>query len=75
MGAYITKRLLLIFPTLFGIMLINFIIIQFAPGGPVEQALAQATGMGGFSSTANVSSAQSMGPANDSGGYLSRIHI
>lgn len=69
MGAYITKRLLLIFPTLFGIMLINFIIIQFAPGGPVEQALAQATGMGGFSTTANVSSAQSMGPANDSGGY------
>ena len=69
MGAYITKRLLLIFPTLFGIMLINFIIIQFAPGGPVEQALAQATGMGGFSSTANVSSAQSMGPANNSGGY------
>ena len=69
MGAYITKRLLLIFPTLFGIMLINFIIIQFAPGGPVEQALAQATGMGGFSTTANVSSAQSMGPANGSGGY------
>ena len=36
---YISRRLLLIIPTLLGIMLINFAIIQFAPGGPVEQAL------------------------------------
>jgi len=41
MGAYILRRLLLIIPTLFGIMLLNFIIIQFAPGGPVEQILHQ----------------------------------
>ena len=39
MLAYIIKRLLLILPTLFGIMLINFAIIQFAPGGPVEQMM------------------------------------
>lgn len=44
---YIVKRLLLIFPTLFGIMLINFCIIQAAPGGPVEQLIAQLTGVGG----------------------------
>ena len=39
MGAYILRRLLLIIPTLLGIMLLNFIIIQFAPGGPVEQIM------------------------------------
>ncbi|MEM7017392.1 MAG: microcin C ABC transporter permease YejB [Pseudomonadota bacterium] len=63
MARYLIKRLLLILPTLFGILLINFIVIQFAPGGPVEQALAQASGMGGFSSTASVSSAGSMSPS------------
>ncbi len=41
MGAYILRRLLLIIPTLFGIMLLNFIVIQFAPGGPVEQLIAE----------------------------------
>ncbi|MCB1757499.1 MAG: microcin C ABC transporter permease YejB [Gammaproteobacteria bacterium] len=44
MTAYLLRRLLLIIPTLFGIMLINFVIIQFAPGGPVEQALAELEG-------------------------------
>ncbi len=44
MGAYILKRLLLMIPTLFGIMLISFAIIQFAPGGPVERVLAQLQG-------------------------------
>ena len=44
MGAYIAKRLLLMIPTLFGIMLISFAIIQFAPGGPVERVLAQLAG-------------------------------
>lgn len=65
MGRYLLKRLLLILPTLFGIMLINFIIIQFAPGGPVEQALAQASGLD-MSSTASVSTA-SMGPSRGTG--------
>jgi microcin C transport system permease protein len=41
MGAYILRRLLLIVPTLFGIMALNFVIIQFAPGGPVERILLQ----------------------------------
>jgi microcin C transport system permease protein len=46
MSAYVVRRLLLMIPTLFGIMLINFIIVQAAPGGPVEQAIAQITGQG-----------------------------
>ena len=44
MGAYLLKRLLLIIPTMIGIMLINFIIIQFAPGGPVEEVIAKLSG-------------------------------
>jgi len=44
MLAYTLRRLLLIIPTLFGIMLINFVIVQFAPGGPVERVLAEIQG-------------------------------
>ncbi|MEL6288923.1 MAG: microcin C ABC transporter permease YejB [Pseudomonadota bacterium] len=44
MAAYILKRLLLMIPTMFGIMLISFTIIQFAPGGPIEQIIAQVSG-------------------------------
>ncbi len=44
---YLLRRLLLIIPTLFGIMLINFIIIQTAPGGPVEQTIARLQGQAG----------------------------
>jgi microcin C transport system permease protein len=44
MGSYILRRLLLIIPTLFGIVALNFGIIQFAPGGPVEHVLAQLSG-------------------------------
>ena len=41
MGAYILRRLLLIVPTLFGILLINFLLVQFMPGGPIEQIIAE----------------------------------
>ena len=44
MTAYILRRLLLILPTMFGIMLVTFVIVQFAPGGPVEKLIAQLTG-------------------------------
>ncbi len=44
MFAYIVRRLLLIVPTLFGIMVVNFIIVQAAPGGPVERMIAQIKG-------------------------------
>ena len=50
MLAYIVRRLLLIIPTLFGILLINFIIIQAAPGGPVEQMIAKLEGFEGATS-------------------------
>ena len=54
MGRYVLRRLLLIIPTLFGIILINFTIVQFAPGGPIEQIIAKAT-MGQMSTTAGIS--------------------
>ncbi len=44
MAAYLFKRFLLIFPTLFGIMLISFAVIQFAPGGPIDRIIAQVQG-------------------------------
>jgi microcin C transport system permease protein len=46
MGAYIARRLLLVIPTLLGIMIINFTLVQFVPGGPVEQIIAQMQGGG-----------------------------
>ncbi|MGE8559724.1 MAG: microcin C ABC transporter permease YejB [Acinetobacter sp.] len=51
MGIYILKRLLLIIPTLFFILLINFVVIQIAPGGPVEQAIQQAEAFQGLGAT------------------------
>ena len=44
MGAYIARRILLMIPTILGIMLISFAIVQFAPGGPVERIIAQLQG-------------------------------
>ncbi|MGC1333688.1 MAG: peptide ABC transporter permease, partial [Pseudomonas sp.] len=47
MLAYTLRRLLLIVPTLLIILLVNFVIVQAAPGGPVEQAIARLQGLGG----------------------------
>ncbi len=47
MNAYILRRLLLVIPTLLGIMLINFLVIQLLPGGPVEKVIADLTQAGG----------------------------
>ncbi|MCP5893835.1 peptide ABC transporter permease, partial [Klebsiella pneumoniae] len=47
MLAYILRRLLLIIPTLLGILVINFLIVQAAPGGPVEQMIAKLEGFEG----------------------------
>jgi len=44
MAAYITRRILLMIPTLFGIMLVTFIVTQFVPGGPVERMMAEIEG-------------------------------
>lgn len=46
MSAYILRRLLLMIPTLLGIMVVNFVIVQAAPGGPVERVIAQLKGYG-----------------------------
>jgi len=58
MLAYLVRRLLLVIPTLLGIMVLNFVIVQAAPGGPVEQVLAQMKGTA-TSATARVSGAGS----------------
>src|ERR1700755_503408 len=44
MSAYIARRLLLMIPTLFGILFVSFLVVQFAPGGPVERVIAQLSG-------------------------------
>src|SRR4029453_19012829 len=44
MTAYVIRRLLFMVPTLFGIMLVSFVVVQFAPGGPVERVIAQLSG-------------------------------
>src|SRR5579862_4494522 len=44
MAAYIARRILLMFPTLLGILFVSFVVVQFAPGGPVERVIAQLSG-------------------------------
>lgn len=44
MAAYVLKRLLLMVPTLLGVLLLTFVVIQFVPGGPVEQMVSQLQG-------------------------------
>jgi len=46
LGAYILRRLLLVIPTLIGIMIVNFTLTQFVPGGPIEQIIARMEGSG-----------------------------
>lgn len=66
MGVYIIKRLLLIIPTLLIILLINFAVVQIAPGGPVEQAIQQAEGFqqnAGYGSESHYWGAKGLSPA------------
>ncbi|MBN7768969.1 microcin C ABC transporter permease YejB [Marinobacter daepoensis] len=63
MGIYILRRIALIIPTLLGIMLLNFVIVQAAPGGPIEQVLAEMEGHG--------SSALARAGGGDTGGEVS----
>ncbi|MEO1199748.1 MAG: microcin C ABC transporter permease YejB [Pseudomonadota bacterium] len=76
MGAYILRRLLLMIPTLIGIMLISFIIIQFAPGGPIERIIAQTQGLD-VSATSRIGGSSggdtgAQAPAGDAGDVSSR---
>src|SRR5579875_3894073 len=57
MAAYILRRILLLVPTLFGIIAINFVVVQFAPGGPVEQMMAELRGHGASGMTRMTGSA------------------
>ena len=68
MASYVLRRLLLMIPTLLGIMLVSFIIVQFAPGGPVERVLAQLSGAD-VSATARIGGGggETMGGATPSG--------
>ena len=71
MSAYILRRLLLIIPTLFGIMLINFTLTQFVPGGPIEQILARLEGSGDvFDSFSGATGDTEITQGSDESGYL-----
>jgi microcin C transport system permease protein len=62
MAAYILKRILLMLPTLFGVLLITFIVTQFVPGGPVEQYLAEARRAQGRGDTSAYRGGQGVDP-------------
>ena len=68
MGAYILRRLLLVIPTLLGVMVINFALTQFVPGGPIEQIKARFEGEG--DSIQNLSGTEGGGVQEDDGGYV-----
>src|SRR5436190_11786996 len=58
MAAYIVRRILFMVPTLLGILLVSFIVVQFAPGGPVERVIAQISGSD-TGATSRISGSQS----------------
>ncbi len=68
MGAYILRRLLLVIPTLFGVMLINFALTQFVPGGPIDQIQARIEGEG--DAIAALSGTSDAGTQNQDSGYV-----
>jgi microcin C transport system permease protein len=74
MSAYILRRLLLMIPTLLGILFVSFVVIQFAPGGPVERIIAQLTG-DDISATARVSGGGSdiIRPGGGQGGTIDPV--
>ena len=68
MGAYILRRLLLMIPTIVGIMAISFAVIQFAPGGPIEQIVAQLQGQGDTTTSRISGGGDFQGAQRSSGG-------
>lgn len=69
MGAYILRRLLLMIPTIVGIMAISFIVVQFAPGGPVEQVISDLTNTGGSDRLSGGGGDLMQGGGDESGRY------
>ncbi|ASY64968.1 Oligopeptide transport system permease protein OppB [Sinorhizobium sojae CCBAU 05684] len=68
MGAYILRRLLLMIPTIVGIMAISFAVVQFAPGGPVEQVIADLTSAAGSDRLSGTGGDLLQGGGGDEGG-------
>lgn len=68
MGAYILRRLLLVIPTLLGVMVINFALTQFVPGGPIDQIKARFEGEG--DSIQNLSGTEGGGVQDEDTGYV-----
>jgi len=72
MAAYVLRRLLLMIPTIFGIMAISFAVIQFAPGGPVEQVIARISGQAGDDRLSGGGADAGAGGSFDAGGESSK---
>ncbi len=73
MGAYILRRLLLVIPTLIGIMIVNFTLTQFVPGGPIEQIIARMEGSGDVFQGISGGGSETLGAQDfDSGGANER---
>jgi microcin C transport system permease protein len=70
MGAYLLKRLLLMIPTLVGVMLLTFIVVQFVPGGPIEQIISQLDNAGDANSRLGGGGSEMQG--GDEGGSTSK---
>jgi len=72
MATYILRRILLMIPTLLGIMAVSFLVIQFAPGGPVEQVIARITGQQGGDAISSGGGGDAAGGGFDAGAESSR---
>lgn len=70
MGAYILRRLLLVIPTLLGIMLVNFTLTQFVPGGPFDQIEARLEGDGNSLKAVGGANTDPGADAKNAGGYI-----
>ena len=69
MGRYVLKRLLLLVPTIIAIILINFTLVQFVPGGPIEQIISKLT-VGNVSTTSNITGGGDMSASASSNSSL-----
>src|SRR5215510_342749 len=76
MAAYIARRILLMFPTMLGILFVAFVVVQFAPGGPVERVLAQLSGAdtGGSSRISGSASGDFAGRAPQAGAAADAVN-
>ncbi len=69
MGAYILRRLLLVIPTLIGVMIVNFMLTQLVPGGPVDQVIAQLEGDGDVFAGISGGGSEAIGDSDIDTGY------